>query len=74
MTHYAFQVNITMREIFPNYSPTTCWRSDCKEKTVFLFNFMDCEFPTCAEHAEEFLRILRETYRIFVLTKVRGAK
>ena len=73
MTDYTFVLNVTMRRDSIQY-PKACWKPDCEEKTVFIFNFMDNPFPTCAFHADEFLKVLKETYRIFLNTKRSDAK
>ena len=71
MTNYVFQVTIRMDTW---HQPKECWKPDCKEKSVFIFNFMDNPFPTCVEHADEFFKVLKETYRIFLMMKGSDAK
>jgi len=71
VTHYAFTVSINMVQLSIHRE---CWKPDCKEKSIFIFNFMDHQFPTCIEHTDEFFKVLKETYRIFLAMKGSDAK
>jgi len=73
VTDYVLLVNVTMRKL-TTYHPKKCWKPDCNEKTVFIFTFMDEPFPTCAFHAEEFIKVLQETHRMFSMVKESGSK
>jgi hypothetical protein len=63
-----------MKKLYTTYHPKKCWKPDCNEKTVFIFNFMDQPFPTCKLHAEEFIKVLQETHRIFTVVKERDSE
>lgn len=66
VTHYVFHVNVAMIQ---HTFPKECWKPDCNEKSVFVFDFMDNQFPTCIGHADEFFKILKATYQIFLKLK-----
>ena len=73
MPKHAFYLSVEMTTLDDTF-PAKCWKPDCNEFAVFIFYFLETQFSTCPCHAEEFLEVLKETYRRFLMTKESGAK
>lgn len=72
MIHYAMQLQIRIMQLKKSYCPAECWKPDCKEEALLIFDFMDMPFPACEDHCDEFFDILKLTFGIFLMAKRRG--